>query len=267
MRLTPDGQRYLDMAAGVAQPMPFHLRWALPWLFGHNAWAWIIASRGAVLLIALEVAALAGLHGATGTQAALAAGLFLGLPSVAFLWSAPVLVDAVGLVMALGVPLVAQAFGWEWAVVPLIVGAAVWEKVPVWAALFAWSPWPLIGLALPALRRLLWKPGATASNDPLRETLEKPLATGLAWHRGKWRDPFVMLLPWGACLAALAEPGGWLAVAAIGYGQLLVATDSVRLYQNAAPVVCIAAAFAIPQEWAVAVLVAHWFHPWRGNGV
>jgi hypothetical protein len=54
---------------------------------------------------------------------------------------------------------------------------------------------------------------------------------------------------------------------AVGYAQLLVATDSTRLYQASAPVVCIAAALVIPPEWAVAVLVAHWLNPWAGSGV
>lgn len=75
-----------------------------------------------------------------------------------------------------------------------------------------------------------------------------------------------MLLPWGACLLAILNPS-WqlLAVLAFGYAQLLVATDTVRLYQQAAPVVCIAAATALPISVGfAAVSVAAIWNPWGG---
>jgi hypothetical protein len=125
-----------------------------------------------------------------------------------------------------------------------------------------------VGLVAPALRWLLFKPGEIAENDANALTLKYPLTCGLEAHRGKWRNPLLMLTPWGACLVVLAFPSWWLTLAlAVGYVQLLVATDSVRLYQQAAPVVCISAALAIPEAWTVPVLVAHWFNPWGGNGL
>ena len=103
-----------------------------------------------------------------------------------------------------------------------------------------------------------------AQLSDLEQTLDADISLVL-----RWRDPRLMLLPWGACLAALAGPIEiwWLGPVLLGYWQLLIATDSVRLYQHAAPAVCIAAALAIPPELVVPVLVAHWCNPWAGNGI
>ena len=70
------------------------------------------------------------------------------------------------------------------------------------------------------------------------------------------------------CLIVVTDPTLWLGIAlAVGYAQLMVATDTVRLYQQAAPVVCVIAALAIPIEWALPAVLAHWFNPWLGDGV
>jgi hypothetical protein len=142
------------------------------------------------------------------------------------------------------------------------------EKVPVWAAVFSLQPLLLAGLIAPLARWLLTTAGQINHNDPLAWTLDQRIA-GLKAHMGRWRDPYLMLLPWGACLVvACAVPSLWLMLAlAVGYAQLLVATDTVRLYQQAAPVVCVSAAFVIPETWAVPVLLAHWFNPWKTEGL
>jgi len=60
------------------------------------------------------------------------------------------------------------------------------------------------------------------------------------------------------------EPTPQLVVAlAVGYGALLVATDTVRVYQPAAaPVVMLAAAQVIPERWLPLAVVATFFW-WR----
>jgi hypothetical protein len=58
-----------------------------------------------------------------------------------------------------------------------------------------------------------------------------------------------------------------VAVLALAYAQLLIATDSVRLYQHAAgPVLAVAAAQVVPVAWlplAVVVHVVWWQTPER----
>ena len=267
--LSPDGERYLQMGGGIAQPMPFHLRPGLPAICRMSRGRWVAANLIGMAFAAWLVGCLAMLHGATGNQAAFATALFLGLPWVRFCFSRPVLVDMPGLALTL---LAAVSWMEGYLVLPLVAvvaGALISEKVPIWAAIFAWSPLLLVGLAIPLARRLLFKPAAVNENDRLSDTLTHPLRSGLESHRHFWRDPRVMLLPWGACLVAVIHPMGWWMAAALaaGYAQLLVATDTVRLYQQAAPVVCVATALAVPLEWMPAVLVAHWFNPWAGEGV
>jgi hypothetical protein len=143
------------------------------------------------------------------------------------------------------------------------LAAAVWEKSPLFAAAFSWQPWLLLALLVPLVRMRVPPPA-----PPDDQTLAHPIKTGLQWHRNQWRNPYKMALPWGACLIALVDPPIELAVALVlAYGQLLMATDTVRLYQHAAPMACIAAASVCPIEWAWVILAAHWLNPWAGDGV
>lgn len=267
--LTPDGGRFLRMATGAAEPVPFHLRWLLPSVCGESLTAWLLVTYASIASSAVLIGLLALKAGASQAQAIFAAALWLGLPSIRLLAMAPVLVDAFGIACSLASAYaVSQGLPWTAAGIAL-VGAAAWEKAPVFAALFAWSPWPLIGLVAPVLRRLFVKPGVMQKDDPHRHSIEHPLETGLQSHAGKWRDPIAMLAPWGACLWILsADPSiPIIATLAFAYSQLLLATDTVRLYQHAAPVVCISAAMTLPIEYAVPIALAHWMNPLGGDGV
>jgi hypothetical protein len=118
---------------------------------------------------------------------------------------------------------------------------------------------------VPLLLNVLRKPAPVAPDDPYAETLLKPLRTGLRSHRYDWFNPAVMLLPWGACLVSVINPSWQLAtVLAVAYAQLLVATDTQRLYQHAAPIVCIAAATALPISFAFVAIMGLWaiWNPW-----
>ena len=265
MRITPDGRHYLAMAGGVAQPMPYHVRRGLPMICGTSKRRWKVANTISTLAAAWLIGCLAVLHGATPYQAAFAAALFLGLPWVRFCVECPVLVDMPGLAGALFAA-VAWLSGYQpLALVAVCVAAPISEKAPIWAALFAWHPVLLAGLIVPLVVRCILKPAEPDAGDV---ELTHPLRAGLDWPKKKWRDPLAMVMPWGMCLAALLALTLPLCVALlIGYAQLLVATDTVRLYQQAAPVVCVAAAMVIPIEFAPLALVAHWFNPLRGTGV
>jgi len=265
MRLTPDGARYLAMGAGHRQPLPFHLRWALPAALGTNELAWIVVNALSIVAAGLLTGWLALGAGATEIQALLAALIIWGLPSVKFASSAPVLTDMPGLALALAAAVL-------WPIEPIVaVGVAmlagcVSEKAPIVASLVAWQPWLLVGLVV-VLGRLLVKHAALDPKDPLYATLANPLRTGLDAHRGHWRSAG-MVLPWGACLLVLAEPTVQVGAALLfGYSLLLIATDTVRLYQQAAPALVIAAALMVPDAWVPAVAVAHWFNPFQGGGL
>jgi len=268
VRLTPDGARYLAMAHGERQPMPFHVRPLMPAICGDSEVRWRIATFSSVAAATLLTGALAAQHGATIGQSVVAMLLLAGLPWVRFCLGAPVLVDMPMLAFALGAAVLLPV-SMAGAAVCLLFGTLTSEKVPVLAALFAWSPLPLaFVVVVTLLLRILSAPGEIHANDPLRHTLESPLRTGLESHARQWRNPLRMLTPWGACIAVLAAPSVWICAAlAVGYSQLLVATDTTRLYQTVAPVLCVAAALSIPESWAPAVVLAHWFNPVAGEGV
>jgi hypothetical protein len=266
LRLTPDGKRYLAMAKGLRQPVPFHLRWLLPTLCSDFPGLWFATNLLALVALPLLTVLLALQHGATQTQALAAGALLAGLPFMRFAWRYPILVDMPALAFALGAAVV-----WPtshiFAYTLVFFAGATSEKAPIWAAIFALQPLLLVGLAVPIIRRIFWKPAPIDPKDPLAWTFH-PFEAGQRGHKERWREPYLMLTPWGACLVLLVSPSFWpLLALAFGYGLLLVATDSVRLYQQAAPAVCVSAALLIPEPWLLPVLAGHWFNPWMGDGL
>lgn len=262
MRLTPDGLRYL----ADRPPFPFNLRWLAPKLCGSRRRRWSVVTRGSLVGSTVLVVLLAHLH--LGWWPSVAAGaLVAGLPSLRFLWQHTVLVDAPALLLALAS---AVACGHHWypvATVLAVVAGLTMERAPVFAALFAWHPLPLVGLAAPLIVALLRRPGPDVLDEANAWVLEHPIQAARKFHPN-WLDPLVMLTPWGVCLAGLIDPSPQVAATvAVGYSQLAVATDSVRLYQWAAPVLAIAAVGVIPVPWLLLAVVAHWCNPLAGNGV
>lgn len=256
--VTADGARYW-VAARQRVPYPFHLRWLLPFTLRHNLAAWKYVTRGSII----GIGALTAVYTGSPWMACVAF-----LPGFIMSWKYPVLVDAPAMLLAL-----AAAIVWPYspyaAVAIVLIAGCTRETAPVWAAIYAWNPILLIGL-VPVALRTLRKPG---EGDPIEEKEHRwivahPLQAGLKYHKGRWREPGLMLLPWGGLIVALAHVDLQLAAAlAIGYGQLLIASDSVRLYQWAAPVVALAAVAAVP-EWALPFVAASVvFNPWAGDGV
>lgn len=265
-RLGPDAARYLLAARGVPVPRPFHLRWLLPAVCGDDVKAW-----RAVWVASWPVAALGFVWWQEFTPQALAGAAFLlalpGIlgPSV----SIPVQTDLPAL--ALGLVSCALINMGHPAQIAAGVGVATFagcirETSPASVALWAWSPWPLLGLLAPAVAALVCKPGPCPVG--LQHISDHPMRASIDHHRGQWRDAWVMVAPWGVCLAALhgATWQVW-AVLAVAYLHVIVATDTVRLYQHAAgPVMAATAAQVIPAQWlplAVAVHVAWWRTPHR----
>ena len=139
------------------------------------------------------------------------------------------------------------------------VAACVKESAPVWAALWSWSFWPLLALVAVVVRLISSKPGPDPLGARFEEIAAHPIRSALAAHRGQWRNAWVMVAPWGVCLLALTDVSPWLAVTlVVAYAQLVVATDSVRLYQHGAgPVMAAVAASVVPVAWLPLAVVAH----------
>ena len=268
----PDAYRYLTLAQGKPVPRPFHLRWLLPYFceVSPKAWwavfvaSWPVAAGGFVWW-RLEA-------GDDWRVAVAASALFLALPGVLGPKAvAPVGVDMPAAAVSLiGLALITDGQPARVAAGVLVVAiaACIRETSPVWVALWAWSLWPLIALCVVVCRALCVKPGKDPLGARFDEIAAHPVKAALAAHRGRWRDARLMVVPWGVCLAALTGLTWQMAVVLVlAYGQLLIATDSVRLYQHAAgPVLAVAAAQVIPVAWlplAVVVHVVWWVAPER----
>ena len=260
--LTPDSARYLTSRT---PPSPFHLRPLLPCLCRQSAARWYAATWVGAALIALGTALMA-----PGWPGIAAAALVLALPSVRFSLSHVVLVD----MAALGLATTSAGFAVHGWIIPalilvLLAGAAK-ETAPIFAALFAWNPLLLAGLAVPAIVKLVRTPGTDVLNEPEHAwILAHPIQAGRKYHHRMLIDAMpILITPWGACILALGAPSIQLAATlTAGYAQLLVATDTVRLYQWAAPVVAIAAVSAVDPRWWPLMVIVTLFNPLRGDGV
>lgn len=259
--LTPDGIRYVQR---VDLPSPFHLRWLVPFLCRDESTRWDVAAWAGFAGLIVGTWALVG-----GWAGVAAAVLVAVLPSVRFGLTHRVLVDLPALGLA---TLSAACWVNGWAVPALVlavVAGAVKESAPVFAALFAWSPLLLIGMAAPLVIHLARARGPDTLGEHHAWILAHPVAASCRYHAGYLTnlDPR-LALPWGACVVALAAPSWQLAaVLAVAYGQLTVATDTVRLYQWAAPVVAVAAVTAVPPQWWPVLIVLTAFNPLRGDGI
>jgi hypothetical protein len=269
--LSPDGRRYVALARTGQAPLPFALRWLLPAACGPSLgrWRWCTTVHLALLpaLVALW------LDMRLDSALACAAGglLIIGLAGIwrlHLMW--PVLVDPTAMTWAVGAAILAKTGNTFAAVASVLVAGAVKEIAPIFAAAYAWNPVLLLGLVAPAIRR----PFAHLGPDPEGEDsiLDHPLRAGLRAHANSWRDARVMLLPWGVCLLApLAFDDSTLRLmllvnAAIAYGQLLVAVDTVRLYQWAAPAFILCVVSAVPTWSLVPLVVLHLLNPCAGDG-
>jgi len=259
----PDAARYWHLAGGGVVPRPFVLRRLLPWVCGQDERRWWIVCVGGWLLTG------AGMFGwvvqrADWRVAAAATVLLLGLPGIL----GPHVVTPVGVdIVATGFVLCGvaafEAGVWWMALSLWLIAAGVKESAPVWAALFAWSPVALVALIVPAAIGVVRKPGPDPTGPKGQFIADHPVKSALMFHRGRWRDGWLLVAPWGVTLAALVDPSWTLfAVLVVAHLQLLVATDTVRLVAHGAgPVMALAAAETIPVEWLLLACVLHvvWF--------
>jgi len=268
VRLGPDAVRYLLAGRGELVPRPFHLRWLLPKLLGDdiNAWRFVWFASWPVLAVSMVAWRIAA--GDDWRIALAAAALLLALPGILGpVVSIPVQVDLPStalMITALWLIELGHPAQIVAGVAVLAVAASIRETVPVWAALTVWSLWPLLALAVPAVAWVLIKPSKLDPlGEPFQTIADHPFRTALEHHAGRWRDGWLMVAPWGVCLAGLVG-ADWrlILILAIAYLQLLVATDTVRLLQHAAgPALAAAAAQNIPPSWLLLAVVIHvvWF--------
>jgi len=266
--LGPDAVRYIHLAHGTKVPRPFCWRWLLPKLCGPELTAWRVVRTMSWVVLAGATFWWAHNNGFAVGQAIAISAMLLALPGI----TGPDEVNPVGVDLpatALAVLAAAMFDGNQpwWliaAFICLAVSATIKETTPIFVALWCWSPIPLAALVIPALRAgwVRWRhlEGVDPLGPDFQRIADHPVRAGIDAHRN-WRNAWVMVAPWGVCLAALYRPSWPLAAAlAVAYLQLLVATDTVRLVHHAAgPVMAAAAVNNIPTAWLVLATVMHVF--------
>lgn len=147
------------------------------------------------------------------------------------------------------------------AVVAVMLAGTVAPKAPVFAALWILNPWLLLGLVPVAIGHFVLPRGRALCDEPV---LNEPWKTGMKYHGKHIHDARELLLPWGGCMAAIFC-GDWrvLPAVVVAYAQLLISTDSARLYMWAAPVVIIGALKVIPEPLLIVAVLMTWFNPFR----
>jgi hypothetical protein len=259
-----DSGVYAGMAQGVHAPDPYRLRWLLPFLMPKRADFRFRATVSAVGLW-LTFPALYLFATASGVNGLWACAIWGALPVMCILWRLPGLIDQVSWPVGLLTGYLFLSGHVEAGIVLSLIGGLIEPKLPVMVAAWTLNPWALTGLlSVGAVWK--WAPRGTVTIMENPEPILHPWRSGMK-HNGSLADSArEMLLPWGACLAGLcAMTVPVLLSLAAAYGQLLRATDRVRLYQWAAPVMIVAALNVLP-EWSLPLAVAvTWFNPRRGE--
>lgn len=252
--VTPDGLRYLAIAAGDGAPTPYHFRWLLPKALGDNTSRWEAVSTGSVL------AMLPAMRWLTGRWAP---GLFVfGLHGV---WNMarrhPVLVDPAAMLAAIVAAAATKHRRWGVAVAASLLAGCIKETAPVFAVLYAQHWLPLIGLVSPAVMAQVER-GDDVTDDFSHDCLERPFESAWWVRRGKSTDWRLWLAPLGALVAGFKGDTRTVTTVAAAYGQTVAAVDTNRMIVWAWPVLAENTVDLFGDIWPVA-LVAHWFNPWK----
>ena len=256
VNVTPDGMYYLAMAKQRVA-MPFHLRWLLPMLLKDRVKAWLWTSRVSVIGIGV----LTAWYCKNPWMFCVAL-----LPGVNFSWRFPVLVDATAMFLALLAAVLAPINIYA-AILVAVIAACVKETAFVWASVYAWNPILLIGF-IPVVLRKMIRHGSYKLQGHGDYSIKNALRSVKQERIGAWLNPALLILPWGALILGVGHMSLQLIVSMIiGYGQLIVASDSVRLYQWAAPVLALACVAAVPPEWLPLVAIFVAFNPFKGSGL
>jgi len=254
---SPDEIRYMKVGRGAGGARPFHLRWLIPWIVGPN----LAVARATQLISMLVLAAYCAAESGHWWM-----GLIpFGLTGLTLNFRLPFLVDLPALATAAAAAWLADDY-LPAAIALSVVAGAMKETAPVFSAAYAWNPWLLVGLIAPALRHWRHRPVEDCLDDENAWILAHPFAAAAKYHRAI--PSWAYILPWGALLVnAGSLDHRQIVVLVLAYAQILIATDTVRLYQWATPALVVGPLADIPTSWVWIVLALHFTHPFRTQGV
>ncbi len=262
--LYPDSHRYFAAGGGERLHKPFHLRWLLPFVCRQSPRLWKWVTGGAMVLLPVMMSVYLYEQGVEPKKCLVGACLLLGLPGIIRMNAlAEYLLDGTALLFMLTSATCFLAGNVPLGIAFSCLGGMTKESTPIFAALACWNPLALLGFVPVIAAALIRKPNPV---DMLggEVILSHPFQTGIQFHRGRWFSLEFMLLPFGVCILGLMHLSVPLIVMiVVSYAQLLVATDSVRLYQWCFPLLILATVQVLPLEYSAIAIVMHWLNPYQ----
>ena len=250
--LSSDSWRYLALAKGEGAPKPYHYRWLWPKVLGEDRKKWARVST------ASAVGMVPAMWWLTGNPAS---GLFVF--TLHGVWDMarrhPVLTDAPSMLAAIVAAAATKHRRWEIAVAASLVAGAGRETAPVFAALYAWHPLPLVGLISPLIRERQPE-GPDITDDFSHDCVVRPVGAAYQARQGQAKDWRLWVAPWGGLLAGGRGDARTALTLLAAYAQTLVAVDTTRLVQWAWPVL---ADNVTRTQWWPAALAVSTFNPYR----
>ena len=261
-----DSKRYFAMGRGILQYPPFHKRWLLPYLFKYRDKAWISSTLMIVSLLPVVTYLYLTSLGLTTAQAFFGSMLVLGLNGIYKMNVLhPILVDSYAIFFSLLSAISFLNGNILTGIMFSVIGGCIKESTPVFSFLFGFNALALLGFVSPILCRW-YSPHADKDMLGRHGRLDDFIKTSDVLHKGRWFHPAVMLAPWGVCLIALLSTPPvlyWVMLALlVSYGQVVIATDSVRLYQQSFPVLVYAACLLVPAQFYLILVLVHWLNPY-----
>lgn len=246
--LSSDSWRYLAMAKGEGAPKPYHYRWLLPRLLGEDRRKWATVSTASVAGMVPAMWWLTG-NPASGIFAFTLHGVWNMARSY------PVLTDAPAMLAAIVAAAATKHRRWEIAVAASLIAGGCRETAPVFAAVYAWHPLPLIGLISPIVRELQAE-GPDITEDFSHTCVTDPVGATDQVRAGSSGDWKLYAAPLGGLVAGGRGDVRTAAVLVLAYAQLAVAVDTARLIVWAWPV--LADNVTRTQWWPAALAVSAW---------
>jgi len=202
--MSPDGGYYLQLGRGEAVPVPYSLRPIVPMICRENMAMWEWSSRLCLAMSGWALFMLCEQYCLTITQSFAVWTAFMVTRGFGLYSSRlPVLTDAHGMSLALITALLIMTGHTAAGISIAFIGALVNEKVPIYAALYSWSLWPLMGLLLVAMALLIFEQD---EDDQGIDWLDRPFETSVNFLKWKWASKEQLayfVAPFGIGLLAL----------------------------------------------------------------
>lgn len=202
--MSPDGGFYLQLGRGEAVPVPYCLRPVMPMICRDNMTAWEWTSKSAFAMSGGALFMLCEQYCLTLTESFAVCTAFMVTRGFGLYSSRlPVLTDAHGMALALISAVLIMTGNTSAGLCIAFAGALVNEKVPIYAALYSWSLWPLVGLFVVVLTLLVIEQD---ENDQGIDWLDRPFETSMTYLKYKWASDqqwSYFIAPFGIGLLAL----------------------------------------------------------------